>query len=730
MAISDDIVFQQGMAALQAGNPKEAERSFRKVLRHQPRHFAALNLLAIALMQTGRFADAEPFLKTALTMDATNDATLSNYGYILKMLSRPAEALDRFSQALAINPANSLTWNNRGTVLYDLARYEEAIASFDKATSLDRTCVDAFCSKGNSLCQLNRYDEALAVYKMALSAEPRLADAWLGLGNVFYFFKRYDEAFDAYGKALAHNPDLAEAWLGRGNAFFDLYRHDEALAAYDAALARKSDLADAWLGRGNIFQNTKRYQEAFASYAKALALKPDATGVEGGRLTAKLNLCDWTDYEADVAHVIAAVRQGKLNILPFSLLAIPSSSDDQLQCARLTVERKFPPRGPSHWQGACYDHARIRVAYLSADFSLHATAYLMAGLFEAHDKSRFELTAISLGPDDSSDMRRRLEASFDRFIDARVYSDDALARLIAELEIDILVDLKGYTEGARTSLLARRPAPIQVNYLGYPGTMGAGYIDYIIADPMVIPETSKPFYSEKVVHLPNSYQVNDDKRLIADRDFTRAELGLPPAGFVFCCFNNNYKIAPPVFDIWMRILGAVEGSVLWLFEDNAIAAGNLRQEAVARGVDAGRLVFAQRLPLAEHLARHRQAGLFLDTLPYNAHTTASDALWAGLPVLTRIGDTFAGRVAASLLTAVDLPELVVPTPQAYESMAIDLGNHPEKLAGIKSRLARNRLAMPLFDTRRFTADIEAAYAAMVERQRAGLPPDHLAIANR
>jgi protein O-GlcNAc transferase len=350
----------------------------------------------------------------------------------------------------------------------------------------------------------------------------------------------------------------------------------------------------------------------------------------------------------------------------------------------------------------------------------------MAGMFEHHDKSRFEVTGISIGPEDSDEMRQRLLRSFDHFIDAKALSNVEVASRIRETEIDILIDLKGFTQDAQTNIFAQRPAPIQVNYLGYPGTMGASYIDYIIADQTLIPDKARKFYSEKIVVLPNSYQTNDRTRIVSDKVFCRSQVGLP-SGVVFCCFNNTYKITPHVFDRWMRILGQVEGSVLWLLEDNASAASNLKKEAAARGVRSGRLVFAERIRLPEHLARHKLADLFLDTLPVNAHTTASDALWAGLPVLTQIGETFAGRVAASLLNAIGLSELITSTPQDYEALAIELATNPEKLVAIKSKLATNRLTTPLFDTQTFTRHIEAAYTMMYERYQADLPPDHISV---
>jgi predicted O-linked N-acetylglucosamine transferase (SPINDLY family) len=530
-----------------------------------------------------------------------------------------------------------------------------------------------------------------------------------------------------YDKALSLKPDLANVWLGRGNVFYDLKRHDEAFAAYDKALSLKPDLAEAWLGRGNVFSDLKRYDEAFAAYDKALSLKPDLFGAEGSRLHAKMYLCDWSNFDEESNHLIASVREGRANAPPFTLLAIPSSSEDQLQCAKLWIADRSPPSDKPIWRGERYYHDRVRVAYLSADFRQHPVSVSSVGMFECHDKSRFEITAISIGPNDKSKMRKRLGESVERFIDAKTYSDDQIVSLIKELEIDILIDLAGFTKDSRTNILARRSAPIQVNYLGYPGTMGASYIDYIIADRIVIPENQREFYAEKIVFLPNSYHVNDDKRFISDRAFTRNELGLPSAGFVFCCFNNNFKITPHVFDCWMRILKSVDGSVLWLFEDNLKAANNLRKGSVARGVNAGRLIFGTRMPLADHLATHRLADLCLDTLPYNAHSIATDALWANLPLLTCRGETFAGRVAASLLTALNLSELITTTLEDYEALSVDFAMHPAKLEKIKQKLVQNRLIVPLFDTKLSTKHIEAAFTAMYERYQAALAPDHIAI---
>jgi protein O-GlcNAc transferase len=630
-------------------------------------------------------------------------------------------------KALTINPRYAEAFLNKGNVLGKLKRYDDSILAYKQALAINPNIPDAHLGCGNVFRNLKRYDEAFSAYDKTLALKPDLEGALLGRGNAFYDLKRYDEAFAAYDKALALKPDLESAWLGRGNVFCDLKRHDEAFAAYDKALALKPDLAEAWLGRGNVFFELKRHVEAIAAFDKALAIKPDLVGAEGARLHSKMQLCDWSNFDAECEHLISSVRNGNVNTSPFPILAIPSSAKDQLQCAKLWTANRHPPSDKSIWQGERYNHDRIRLAYLSGDFRQHPVSFLIAGMLECHDKSRFDVTGISFGPDDNSEMRQRLKASFERFIDVKTYADDQLAQLIKELEIDILVDLMGFTDGARTNVLARRPAPIQINYLGYIGTMGAQYIDYIIADRIAIPTDQYEFYLEKVACLPNSFQVNDRERRIADKIFTRAEAGLPEEGFVFCCFNNSYKITPDVFDIWMRILKQDNDSVLWLVGGSQIMERNLRSEAAARGVDAGRLVFAQRLLLPEYLARLRLADLFLDTLPYNAGATASDTLWAGLPVLTRIGDTFAGRMAASLLNAIGVPELITTTQEAYEALAIDLATHPEKLAIIKGKLAENRLTTSLFDTKLFTKHIEDAYTIMWGRYQRGEPPESFSV---
>ena len=566
--------------------------------------------------------------------------------------------------------------------------------------------------------QTGQPEQALELIGRALALNPNSAEAHNNLGMAFQSLRRYAEAVASHDRAIALKPGFVDALNNRGVALGELGQHALAVAAYDAALAVEPRYADAWSNRGSALRQLGRNEEAARDFAQAQVLRPGFKYALGHQLYAQASTCDWTGYEASVEALNTAVQQGGLGALaaePFVFLAFAHTAQDQLANARAFAADKYPPAPRPLWNGETYEHPKIRVAYLSADFHEHATAYLMAEFFERHDTRRFETIAISFGPDRQDPMRQRLQAAFGQFIDVRDQSDLQVAQMLRAMEVDIAVDLKGFTQDCRPGILAHRPAPVQVNYLGYPGSMGVDYIDYIVADATVVPPGHEVFYSEKVVRLPGSYQVNDARRVIAETTPTRADCGLPDTGFVFCCFNNNYKITPAVFDIWMRLLQRVPGSVLWLLQGSPAVAENLQQQAQQRGVAPERLVFAPRLPLPEHLARHRLADLFVDTLVYNAHTTASDALWAGLPVLTCAGSTFASRVAASLLRAAELPELVTDTTAAYEALAYTLATAPGTLASLHARLAQSRATCALFNTAQFTRDMESAYEGMLAR---------------
>lgn len=495
------------------------------------------------------------------------------------------------------------------------------------------------------------------------------------------------------------------------------------LASFAKAIELKPASAHAHFNHGNALLKLKRNADAVRSFARTLELSPDFSFAAGYMLHAKMLSCDWAGLSELCEQVETGIHAGKAAAEPFGYQAISASEHSLRRCAEIYLAHKFPEQTNLFASTKQQTPQKIRIGYVSGEFREQATSILMAELFELHDKTRFVIVAFDNGWDDGSDIRARINAACDGVVDISGLGDFEAATAIHERKIDILLNLNGYFGAARQGVFAHRPSPILVNYLGFPGTIGASYIDYLIADRTVIPEASRQHYTEKIVYLPDCCQANDTKRRIADKIFTRAELGLPESGFVFCCFNNNYKITPQTFDGWMRILKQVSGSVLWLIVDDATAAANLRQEAMWRGVTADRLIFAPRMPLSEHLARHAEADLFLDTLPYNAHTTASDALWAGLPLLTCTGTTFPGRVATSLLKAIGVPELIASAQNEFEVKAVELATHPERLAQTRQKLWAHRLTTPLFDSKRFTTNIENAYLQMYERYQAGLHPN-------
>ena len=628
---------------------------------------------------------------------------------------------ERLGEVLQPTLDNSL---DRALAFHQGGRLAEAQKLYEQILQKHPNHFDALHLLGVISIQTGRFAEAEQQIGRALKINPSMAQAHSNYGAALQWLNRLEEALASHDKAIALSPHFAEAHFNRGNALAKLKRLEEALVSHDQAIALQPDHAEAHAHRGNVLRELRRFEEAIASYDRALALKPDLTFFAGERLQARMQICDWSQREAEVSQLRQDLELGLPRYLPFVVLSLSSRRKEQLQAARIFAQEQYA--------GDCtlappvkVKRDKVRVGYFSSDFRNHAVAWLIAEIIEKHDRNLFEIIGFSFGVDTKDETRRRLASAFDKFIDVRNQSDRDATILARNLGIDIAIDLNGFTANNRTGLFAQRVAPIQVNYLGYPGTMGVNYMDYLIADPILIPVDHRQDYSEKIVYLPDSYQPNDRQRTISSRAITRSEAGLPEKGLVFCCFNNNYKITPEVFDCWMRILKRVPGSVLWLLEDSAATSSNLRAEALQRGVEPERLVFAARMALPEHLARHRLADLFLDTLPYNAHTTASDALWAGLPLVTQLGETFAGRVAASLLNAVGLPELITSTQEAYEERAVELATDGARLQELKRKLAANRLTTPLFDSERYTRHLEAAYMAILERHQAGQPPDHI-----
>lgn len=712
-----------GNALLQLKQYRAALQSYDRAIRLKPDYADAYNHRGNALKELKQFDAAINSYQKAIALNPQCVDAYYNCGNAFFELDLPESALQYYELAIAIKPDHAAAYNNRGNAFRRLQYFDLALQSYQKAISFQPTYAEAYNNCGNALTALNRFEIALQNYEKAIALNPKYADAYYNRGNILKELNRFEESLQSYDYAIKLNADYAQAFNNRGNVLKALKRTEAAVDSYDQAIALNPTDADIYFNRGNALKELRQYQAAISSYDKAKQLKPDFEFLDGYRLHAKMNICAWEGIEEQYASLLSAVERGARVSNPFTVLAVSGSPQLQKKAAQIWSQARHP--GCFEPQFKLYNHGKIRLGYYSADFHDHATAYLICRLLELHDKSRFEIIGFSFGPEKNDQMRTRIGAALDGFEDVRNLSDRDVADLSRSLEIDIAIDLKGYTQESRPDIFANRAAPIQVGYLGYPATMAAAYIDYLIADPILIPETERHHYTEKIAYLPNSYQANDDGRRISDRHYTRQECGLPDSGFVFCCFNNNYKITPSQFDSWMRILKIVEGSALWLFEGSVAVAQNLRKQASLRGVAAERLVFAAHMPLAEHLARHRLADLFLDTLPCNAHTTASDALWAGLPVLTCLGEGFAGRVAASLLHALDLSELIAADAAEYERLAIDLALNPARLVRLRQKLAGNRLSKPLYATNTYARQLESIYTCMHQRYCAGQPLDHI-----
>jgi predicted O-linked N-acetylglucosamine transferase (SPINDLY family) len=715
---------QQGLALHNAGQLEQSRVIYEAILKLDPKNFDALQLLGAIAVQTKKWDAALGLLNEALKISTSNASVYNNRGIVLKELNQLDAALSCYDKAIELNPNYAGAYSNRGIVLKELNQLDAALTSYDKAVELNPNYSGAYFNRGNALKELKQLEAALSSYDMAIGLKPDYPEAYYNRGIVLQDLKQPNAALSCYDKAIELNPNYAEAYSNRGNALQELNQLETALTSYGKAIELNPNYAEAYHNRGNALKMLQQLDAALINYAKTFELNPDFEYLYGALLFTKNSLCNWLDFKIEVEKLSLLISEGKKASQSFPVLALIDSPAVQRKASETWIKDKHPfnkSLGPIFKSGR---HQKIKIGYYSADFRDHPVSILLAELFELHDKENFELIAFYSGPPDSSNMHTRVASAFDKFIDIRLKSDVEVARLSRDSGIDIAVDLTGLTQHSRVGIFSFRAAPIQLSYVGYLGTMGAEYYDYLIADKTIIPIESQQYYKEKIVYLP-SYQVNDSKREIGNKFFTKSELHLPENRFVFCCFNNNYKITPPTFDGWMRILSAVSDSVLFLYAQNKWSEANLKLEAEKRGVSEKRLIFGNRIEKSEYLARYRVADLFLDTLPYNAGTTASDALWSGLPVLTCMGESFASRVAASLLNAIELPELITTTQEQYEATAIELATNPAKLKAIKDKLERNRLTTALFDTPRFTRHIEAAYMQMYDRYQADLEPDHI-----
>jgi protein O-GlcNAc transferase len=715
------------MEFYRTGRLDDAEALCRGIIGARADNFDALCLLALVYERLGRRDEALKSYDDALALRPNHAPTLYNRGVTLQRLRRWQEALQSYDRAVSIRPDFAVALVNRGRILRDLRRYQEALRSFDAALAIKPGTAELYDNRGNVLRDLRRPQDALGCYDKALAIKPGYAAAHCNRGLALCDLRRHAEAVHSYDAATAIDPGFADAHANRGLALFELKRYEDALASFDAALTIEPRRAETLHNRGVVLLILNRQLAAMQDFARARAIDPHLKYLKGLLLHTKMQCCDWGSFAEESQQLLADVRAAHRVSGPFALLGISGSARDQLICAQTWVRDKCPPSATSIFRGEPYAHDRIRLAYLSGDFDGHSASRLLCGVFDRHDPARFETVAVAFGAGQEGAMHQQRKSGFWRFIDAQEKSDQQIAEQLRDLKVDIAVDLMGFSRDARTSILALRPAPVQVNYLGYPGTMGTPYIDYIIADRFVIPEAAQRFYTEKVVYLPDSFQANGFKPHLLGTTAPRCAAGLPETGFVFCAFAKSYKITPMMFDSWMRLLRAIEGSVLWLFGPNAVLERNLREQAQQRGVAAERLIFAPRVPYPEDLAQLALADLFLDTFPFNAGATAGDALWAGLPLVTVCGEALASRVTGSLLLAVGLPELVTDSLAKYETLALRLAENPAVLGAIKAKLAQNRATHPLFDTDRFRQHLEAAYVAMWQRCRRRQVPESFAV---
>ncbi|HEY2009497.1 MAG TPA: tetratricopeptide repeat protein [Rhizomicrobium sp.] len=718
---------RRAVALHQGGDLASAEQLYHEVLILHPDNFDARHLLGVLRAQQGRHDDAQALIQRALSLRPGDPQGLASLGKVQMALGDFTGALKSYDRALASHPGNPDLLYARGNALREAGDLAAAEQSYLAATRAHPGFADAFSNRGAVLGRLGRVEEALACFDRATRIAPGLANAWNNRASLLCEQGRLGEAVESASRAIALKPGFAEAFANRGGAHWQQKKIPAALVDFNQALAINPNLLGALSNRARLlWSETRDYEPARRDLEHLLRLDPDFSLTEGDLFYVRASIADWKHFDDDALSLIRGVRAGRPVVQPFIFQAFSTSPADLLSCAATHAAREYPPQPPLA-PAVIRERAKIRLGYVCGEFRGHATSYLSVGLFEQHDRDTFEVIGFDNGAGDDSPTRKRLESGLDRIVPITDMGDRQAAERIRAEEVDILINLNGYYGAHRMGVFAHRPAPIQVNWLGFPGTLGAPYIDYIIADPIVLPDDERQFFTEQVVWLPESYQVNDDRRRIAPRTRSRAEAGLPGDVFVFCNFNQPYKLSPAQLQAWLAILARVPHSVLWLWADNPTFELNVKLFAVRHGIAMERIVIAGPMPVEDHLARLKLADLFLDSLPYNAHTTASDALWAGLPLLTQTGTTFAGRVATSLLVAAGLPELVTATPQEYKNRAIELAHNPQELHALRDRLAAARNDCCLFDTERFCRHIESAYRDMWKHKRAGLAPQPFAV---
>ena len=716
-----------GIIKASQNKPEDAITAFKSALKINPLDGGLQFNLAKAYMDSNQHVNAITIHKNCLKIMPENPDAWINYGTSNRCLGQHEQALQAYEKATELSPNDPEAWSNYAVSLNDLKRHTEALEAYNKSISINCNIPATWYNKGITLEDLGMYLEAVHAYDRAIILQADYPAAHSNRGGALIHLKRYEEAIKSYARALSYKQDDVEILTNYGSALNEVGQYLAALEVYQNALNISPAEQKTLFCQGITLHELGQYDKAISSFEAAKELNPSTPYLLGNLVFNKATVCNWKNYDQNIDEIQAQLSLGNNPIPPFYALSILDSESLQKKVAELwvsdhiknIVERPFPSKAKSK---------KIKLGYFSADFRNHAVSILLAGVFESHNKDEFEVIAFSFGSSTEDAMSRRIKSAFSEFIDISNLTDIEVIEIARRMEIDIAIDLSGFTKNFRVQIFANRVAPIQINYLGYSGTMGADFIDYIVADKYVIPEKSRGNYSEKIIYLPNSFMANDSTRAISQNTISKSLLGISEDTFVFCCFNNSYKISPVVFSRWLNILKRTKNTVLWISASNLMAQDSIIEATKKAGLDSNRIIFAKRVTTNEdHLARLGVADLFLDTLPYNAHTTAADALWAGVPVLTCTGNTFAGRVATSLLYAIDLPELVASDPYQYEELAVELANSPDKIRLIKKRLTENRFKSPLFNTLQFTLDLEIAYKAAYTRFCNNLSTDHIFI---
>lgn len=674
----------------------------------------------------GNFSESAKLIKQFLEIYPNDLEGFLAKGVISSALGDHIGAVQIFDQIISNDPNNADAMFYKGNSLFCLNLLKPSIQAYENALNINRKNLDCLLNMGDTYFMLGEYSNALKCFYDALELNPRHTNLLNNIGATLHELREYENAYKYYKTLLEIDPNHANAWANMGNTLLEMNDFDGALNAFDAAIESNPNFAGAYFNKANLLFQLKQFKNALSNYLKASSIDKNYPYVRGSILHTSMQICDWTDFDKRINEISERIKNDNGHeVHPFHALSFLSDESLHLASTKIWMSKKIKQSNIATDIGITHNPKKIKLGYFSADFYDHAVSCLIAELFELHDREKFEVIGFFYGHPKKDAMHERLSASFDQFIDVHNFSDQQTANLANELSIDIAIDLTGLTKNGRPGIFSNRAAPIQVNYLGYPGTLGVNFYDYLIADQQLIPESSRKFFVEKIAYLPYSYQANDSQQLNLPSTASRIEYGLPPTGFVFCCFNNNYKISPSIFKIWMEILKDVDQSVLWLLEDNPQAKSNLQKHAIQNGIDSERLIFAHKTSRTEHLARHNLADLFLDTLPYNAHTTASDSLRTGLPILTCTGSSFAGRVATSLLRALDVPELISVDLFDYKNKAIALAKSPGQLLQIKRKIGINKFNSPLFNSKKFTLDIENLYAEMITRKRTMIAPEHI-----